>query len=149
MHKILLLTGLSFALLTGCVSNPMHKPTQEQIRQYDNKLLAEVAENLINDFPNLSRKYSRKQVHALVRQNFKLAKKHKMVLTGSIYVLTGYQLFFGKPIDKLDKQGIITQILNSDDKELVKMAYINQRIEYLEEQNIITADEKLLSQTSR
>ncbi len=145
MKKILLFIGLGF--LTSCVSyptNPTDKPTQEQIWKYDDKLLAEVAHNLIDDFPNLLRKYSHADVHRLVWKNFSLAKKHKMDLTGSIYVLTGYELFFGKAIDELDKQGKITQILNNNDDELEKMAEINQRINELEKQNIIIGDESLL-----
>ncbi len=145
MKKVLLLIALGF--LTSCVSYPTNstdKPTQEQIWKYDDKLLAEVAHNLIDDFPHLFHKYSHADVHRLVWKNFSLAKKYKMDLTGSIYVLTGYELFFGKPINELDKQGKITEILNSNDDELIKMKQINQIINELEEQNIIIADESLL-----
>ncbi len=114
------------------------------IEQRDNKLLQEVGENLMNDFPSLSKCYEAQAVHQIVRKNFELAKRHDVVLTGSIYVLAGYQLFFGKPIDELDEQGVIMKILQGDEEELSKMKYINERIEYLEEQCIIIACEELL-----
>ncbi|MDP8052474.1 DUF4123 domain-containing protein, partial [Pasteurella atlantica] len=114
------------------------------IEQYDNKLLQQIAENLINDFPNLSKSYDKQSIHKIVRENFELAKRYNIVLTGSIYLLAGYQLFFCKPINELDEQGIIIQILNSDEEELIKIEYIKQRIKYLEADNMITVVNKEL-----
>ncbi len=52
-------------------------------------------------------------------------------------MFTAYEMFFGKPIHKLDKEGIILEILNSDLSENNKVRKINDRMNYLEEKNII------------
>ncbi len=138
MKKVLFFICLG--VLTSCSVNKetqMDKPTKEQIEQYDNQLLKEVGENLIGDFPKLSTYYGNKFVHQTVRQNFNLAKRHNMVLTGSIYVLAGYQLFFGQPVDRMDKSGELNKILTSNLDELEKMAKINQRVKFLEDNKVI------------
>ncbi|MDP8052807.1 DUF4123 domain-containing protein, partial [Pasteurella atlantica] len=102
------------------------------IDQYDNKLLQQVGENLSKDFPELSGQYDEKSVRQAVRENFELAKRHNIVLTGSIYLFTVYQLAFGKPINDLDEKGMIMQILNSDEDERLKIVYINKIINQLD-----------------
>ncbi len=114
------------------------------IDQYDNKLLRQVGENLIKDFPNLTKQYDEKAIHQAVRENFELAKRHNIVLTGSIYLFTAYQLFLGKPVNELDEQGIITQILNGDADEHKKIEQIKQRINQLEAQQLVTPNKELL-----
>ncbi len=128
MKKILLLFICLFAVIGCGFDNTNTLTKQELIDQHDNKLLRQVGENLIKDFPELTKKYSKKAVHQAVRENFELAKRHNIVLTGSIYLFTAYQLFLGKPVNKLDEDGLLQDILNSDEDEHVKIYRIKKRM---------------------
>ncbi len=104
---------------------------------HDYYLLEEVESNIIGDFPDLIKTYDREKIHQVVKNNYRLAHAYNIVFTGPMYTLSGYELFFGKPVDQLDTEGIVLKILESDIDENDKMKQITERMDTLEKQKVI------------
>lgn len=146
MKTLLKILGLLYALLSllGCSTNPvtsksLDKPeTDTVIHQYNEKLINRLVDDIADTSPFLLKHYSREEIENVVRYHYSLSDKYSLHESITMGYFTLATLFYGQPIDKLDREGVILSILTANYlTERQKLYYIQERITFMDKQRMI------------
>ncbi|TCP91181.1 uncharacterized protein DUF4123 [Cricetibacter osteomyelitidis] len=102
------------------------------------KLSAQLVDDMIELYPYLLEKYTKNTLEVIVDYHRKIAETSQLHESITLGFLVLAALFYGKPIDMLDADGVILKILEADDlTEQQKRYSIKRRIDYMETANLI------------
>ncbi|MDG2918133.1 hypothetical protein P7M46_08990 [Bisgaard Taxon 10/6] len=147
--KVLLkiLSSVCFlAFITGCSTNSLDSSENSNHEQYNfaqqvekrnQQLLASLVDELPKTTPILTKYYDRATIEKVVRYNFQLCNQYGLNQTIYIGLFSLFNLAYDTEIDKLDTEGKINEILQSQISEQEKLYLIKKRIAELDAAGVI------------